>query len=111
MIEAMSAGTPVIAWPHGAVPEVITDGVSGRIVDTIESAVDAIQHASYMDRRKVRGEFERRFTAKRVASDYMDAYRTLLARIRAEAGLAALPALDEISRQIPTEHSEVGVAG
>ncbi len=108
MIEAMSAGTPVIAWPSGAVPEVITDGVSGRIVDSIESAVDAVQQAAYMDRRKVRGEFERWFTAERMASNYIDAYRVLLAR--ADASLAALPALDEISRHIATGRPEAGVA-
>jgi glycosyltransferase involved in cell wall biosynthesis len=56
MIEAMSAGTPVIAWRNGSVPEVVTEGVSGRIVDSIESAVDAVQHAPRMDRRKVRAE-------------------------------------------------------
>src|SRR3984893_7754878 len=58
MIEAMSAGTPVIAWPNGSVPEVITEGVSGRIVDSIEAAAEAVQHAPRMDRRKVRAAFE-----------------------------------------------------
>ena len=54
MIEAMSAGTPVIAWPNGSVP----DGVSGQIVDSIEAAVVAVQQAVQMDRRAVRAEFE-----------------------------------------------------
>ena len=64
MIEAMSAGTPVIAWPNGSVPEVVTDGVSGRIVDSIDAAAKAAQQAAQMDRRQVRAEFERRFTAE-----------------------------------------------
>jgi hypothetical protein len=78
MIEAMSAGTPVIAWPNGSVPEVIAEGVSGRIVDSIEAAVEAVQQAAYMDRRKVRAEFEKRFTAARMARAYVAAYRALL---------------------------------
>jgi glycosyltransferase involved in cell wall biosynthesis len=66
MIEAMSAGTPVIAWANGSVREVITEGVSGRIVTSIEAAVEAAHQAAQMDRRKVRAEFERRFTAERM---------------------------------------------
>jgi glycosyltransferase involved in cell wall biosynthesis len=96
MIEAMSAGTPVIAWPNGSVPEVITEGVSGRIVDSIEAAVEAVQQAAYMDRRKVRAEFEKRFTAARMARAYVAAYCALLAHLPATARLpevAMLPAV------------------
>jgi glycosyltransferase involved in cell wall biosynthesis len=81
MIEAMAAGTPVIAWPNGSVPEIITEGVSGRIVDSIEAAVEAVQQAAHMDRRKVRAEFEKRFTAARMARAYVAAYRALLAHV------------------------------
>jgi hypothetical protein len=88
MIEAMSAGTPVIAWPNGSVPEVVTEGVSGRIVDSIEAAVEAVQQAAYMDRRKVRAEFEKRFTAARMARAYVAAYRSLLARVLANTAYA-----------------------
>ncbi|MGQ0444194.1 MAG: glycosyltransferase family 4 protein, partial [Beijerinckiaceae bacterium] len=87
MIEAMSAGTPVIAWPNGSVPEVVTEGVSGRIVDSIESAAAAAQQALDMDRRRVRAEFERRFTAARMARAYVAAYRSLLAHVPATAHL------------------------
>jgi glycosyltransferase involved in cell wall biosynthesis len=80
MIEAMSAGTPVIAWANGSVREVITEGVSGRIVTSIEAAVEAAHQAAQLDRRKVRAEFERRFTAERMAGAYIAAYRLLLAR-------------------------------
>jgi glycosyltransferase involved in cell wall biosynthesis len=80
MIEAMSAGTPVIAWRNGSVPEVIREGVSGFIVDSIDAAAAATRQAGSMDRRKVRAEFERRFTAERMAEDYLAAYHSLLAR-------------------------------
>jgi glycosyltransferase involved in cell wall biosynthesis len=68
MIEAMSAGTPVIAWSNGSVPEVITDGVSGWIVDSVEAAAKAAREAALVDQRKVRAEFERHFTAERMAA-------------------------------------------
>jgi glycosyltransferase involved in cell wall biosynthesis len=80
MIEAMSAGTPVIAWRNGSVPEVITDGVSGWIVDSADAAVAAAREAASMDRRKVRAEFERRFTAGRMAADYIEVYGLLSPR-------------------------------
>jgi glycosyltransferase involved in cell wall biosynthesis len=83
MIESMSAGTPVIAWRNGSVPEVISDGVSGVIVDSIESAVAAVRTVSAMSRASVRAEFERRFTAERMAHAYLAAYRTLLERASA----------------------------
>jgi glycosyltransferase involved in cell wall biosynthesis len=78
MVEAMSAGTPVIAWRNGSVPEVVTDGVSGRIVDTMEAAVAAVDEVSGFDRAIVRAEFERKFTAARMARSYVDAYSDLL---------------------------------
>lgn len=91
MIEAMSAGTPVIAWPNGSVPEVIADGVSGRIVGSIDAAAGAARQIAHMDRRKVRAEFERRFTAERMADAHIAAYRLLLARASAPRGLWCLP--------------------
>ena len=91
MIEAMSAGTPVIAWRNGSVPEVITDGVSGWIVDSIDAAVAAAREAASMDRRKVRAEFEQRFTAGRMSADYIDVYGRLLARVTAKAKINSKP--------------------
>jgi glycosyltransferase involved in cell wall biosynthesis len=107
MIEAMSAGTPVIAWPNGSVSEVVTEGVSGRIVDSIESAVEAVQQAACMDRRKVRAEFESRFTAARMARAYVAAYRSLLAPVPATARLpeVAIPAVS--ARQVAWLESEL----
>lgn len=78
MIEAMAAGTPVIAWRNGAVPEVIEDGVSGRIVGSIEAAVDAVETIDRIPRAGVRAAFERRFTDRRMAADYAEVYRALI---------------------------------
>jgi glycosyltransferase involved in cell wall biosynthesis len=80
MIEAMSAGTPVIAWREGSVAEVVTDRVSGVIVESIEAAVAAVKESATMSRAAVRAEFERRFTVERMARAYVDAYHLLLAR-------------------------------
>jgi glycosyltransferase involved in cell wall biosynthesis len=80
MIEAMSAGTPVIAWRNGSVPEVIEDGVSGRIVATMDEAVAAVMDVKNLSRRGVREGFASRFTAKRMAQTYVAAYRELLDR-------------------------------
>jgi glycosyltransferase involved in cell wall biosynthesis len=79
MIEAMACGTPVIAFPRGAVPEVIEDGVSGRIVETIEGAAAAAQRIGELDRARVRAAFEQRFTVERMAADYVRIYHDRLA--------------------------------
>ena len=79
MIEAMACGTPVIAYRRGSVPEVIEENVSGFVVDTIEDAVAAVRRIEELDRVKVRAEFERRFTAKRMAHDYVSIYQQLTA--------------------------------
>lgn len=77
MIEAMACGTPVIAYRHGAVPEVITDNRVGFIVDGIEQAVAAVSNVDTFDRRVCRQVFEKRFSARRMASDYLAAYQTM----------------------------------
>jgi glycosyltransferase involved in cell wall biosynthesis len=77
MIEAMACGTPVMAFRCGSVPEVIDDGVSGVLVDSVQEAVENIGHVLRLDRRKVRATFEKRFTAERMARDYVDIYRQL----------------------------------
>jgi glycosyltransferase involved in cell wall biosynthesis len=79
VIEAMASGTPVIAWACGSVPEVVAHGVSGFIVDSIEDAVRAVEMASRLRRAAVRADFEARFTATRMARDYLGAYRRLFA--------------------------------
>jgi glycosyltransferase involved in cell wall biosynthesis len=77
MIEAMSCGTPVIASRRGAVPEIVEDGVTGFIVETIDEAVAAVPRALALDRRRVRARFEERFSAERMARDYLSVYRAL----------------------------------
>jgi glycosyltransferase involved in cell wall biosynthesis len=80
MIEAMACGTPVLAFRCGSVPEVIDDGVSGMVVDSEEEAVAALPAILSYDRRCVRRRFEERFTAARMAEDYLDVYRGLSTR-------------------------------
>jgi glycosyltransferase involved in cell wall biosynthesis len=77
MIEAMACGTPVIAFRAGSVPEVIDDGVTGFIVDSEEEAVRAAGRVGKLNRREIRRIFEQRFTARRMADDYVDIYRQL----------------------------------
>ena len=79
MIEAMACGTPVLAFRCGAVPEVVEDGVTGAIVDTIEEAITALPRVIALDRQAVRKHFEQRFSASRMAKDYVAVYRSLLA--------------------------------
>ena len=78
MIEAMACGTPVLAFRCGSVPEIVDDGVTGRIVTTMDEAVRAIPSILQMDRRAVRRRFEERFSAARMARDYVKIYRTML---------------------------------
>jgi glycosyltransferase involved in cell wall biosynthesis len=77
MIEAMACGTPVLAFRCGSVPEVIDEGVTGRIVETEDEAVAALGHVLSLDRRLVRRRFDERFTANRMAKDYVKLYRAL----------------------------------
>jgi glycosyltransferase involved in cell wall biosynthesis len=77
MIEAMACGTPVVAFRRASVPEVIKEGLSGFIVDTVEEAVAAVRRVADLDRAKIRAEFERRFTAERMACDYLDIYQEI----------------------------------
>ena len=79
MIEAMACGTPVVAWNCGSVPEIIEDGVTGFIVESIDEAVEAVRKCSALDRAGVRHRFDGRFTAERMARDYIRLYETLLA--------------------------------
>jgi glycosyltransferase involved in cell wall biosynthesis len=78
MIEAMANGTPVIGFRCGSVPEVIDDGLTGLIVDSVDEAVAAVPRALALDRSAVRDRFEERFEVERMASDYLAVYRRLL---------------------------------
>ena len=81
MIEAMACGTPVLAFRCGSVPEIVDEGVSGMIVETIEEAIAAAPRLLAMDRRTVRKQFELRFSSARMANDYVHLYRRMLRRI------------------------------
>lgn len=85
MIEAMACGTPVLAFRYGSAPEVIDDGVSGILVDTVEQAVESLGRVLELDRRKVRESFETRFTTERMTRDYLDIYQNLPGVLRQTA--------------------------
>jgi glycosyltransferase involved in cell wall biosynthesis len=91
MIEAMSCGTPVIAFNRGSVPEVVEQGVTGFVVETAEDAAAAVEQALELDRARIRATFEQRFTSDIMAMNYEAAYRSVLdmARITPLAELAA----------------------
>lgn len=80
MIEAMACGTPVVAFRCGSAPEVIEDGETGFLVDTVEQAVAAAARVGQLDREAIRGRFELRFSATAMARRYLDVYGDLLAR-------------------------------
>lgn len=78
MIEAMACGTPVLAFKNGSVPEVIDEGVTGYVVETVEDAIKVLPKVLELDRRTIRATFDERFTVKRMAQDYVRLYRKLL---------------------------------
>jgi glycosyltransferase involved in cell wall biosynthesis len=77
MIEALACGTPVIAWPHGSVPEVLEDGKTGYLVETIAEAVEAVAKVGQLSRAECRRAFEQRFDATHMAYQYERVYRGL----------------------------------
>jgi glycosyltransferase involved in cell wall biosynthesis len=85
VIEALACGTPVIAWNHGSVPELIDHDQTGFIVNTIEDAVKAVARTTDLDRRRCRQVFEQRFTADRMARDYLAVYEGLLGQAAGQA--------------------------
>ena len=89
MIEALACGTPVLAFRCGSVPEVLTDGVTGCIVDDVDDAVESVKKLVRLDRGRCRYEFEARFTARRMAHDYIRLYERLTAARSAREPAAA----------------------
>jgi glycosyltransferase involved in cell wall biosynthesis len=77
MIESMACGTPVIAFNRGSVPEVIDHGLTGYIVEDVQGAVAALQRLDELSRVQIRAQFERRFSAKTMAQNYVDGYMAL----------------------------------
>jgi glycosyltransferase involved in cell wall biosynthesis len=80
MIESMACGTPVVAFNGGSVPEVVDPGITGYIVNDMEEAVRAASVVHTLDRKQCRAQFERRFSAGRMAREYTDLYATLIQR-------------------------------
>jgi glycosyltransferase involved in cell wall biosynthesis len=80
MIEAMACGTPVIAYRQGSVPEVMEEGVTGFIVHSLEDAVLAAERIPSLSRQRCRQLFEGRFSASRMARDYLAIYQRVVDR-------------------------------
>jgi glycosyltransferase involved in cell wall biosynthesis len=91
MIEAMACGTPVLAFSHGSVSEIIDQGVTGAIVDTVNEAVMMLPRVIALDRRAVRQRFEQRFSSVLMANDYVAVYRSLLKRSSLSEREATVP--------------------
>ena len=98
MIEAMACGTPVLACRRGSVEEVVDDGLTGHIVDSIDEAIVTLPRVMALDRRAVRRRFEERFTATRMAKDYLRVYKSL----PAGANVKLVPSQAEPSRAEPS---------
>ncbi|HEX2164084.1 MAG TPA: glycosyltransferase family 4 protein [Thermoanaerobaculia bacterium] len=92
-IEALACGTPVVAWPHGAVPEVLEDGVTGFLVDSVEAAAAAVERIGTLSRRRCREVFEERFSTPRMADDYLALYERLIAERRPALAPPVRPAV------------------
>jgi len=98
MIEAMACGTPVLAFRCGSVPEIVDEGVTGAIVGSMEEAIAALPRVIELDRKKVRQRFEQRFSATRMAKDYVSVYRSLTESSKSV----------DVAKQIPRLHLENG---
>lgn len=93
VIEALACGTPVIAWPHGSVPEILNEGESGFIVGEMDAAVRALKNVETLDRSQVRKVFEERFSVSAMAGNYFQLYKKLLAT--KDSGSEALQVQDQ----------------
>ncbi len=111
MIDAMACGTPVVAFRCGSTPEVIEDGETGFLVDTLEQAVAAAGRAHLLDRAAIRAHFDLRFSSTAMARRYLDVYGDLLAkRPFAEAPLAdVVTPLRPLEDRIFASHGRSGV--
>jgi glycosyltransferase involved in cell wall biosynthesis len=81
MAEAMATGTPVVAFRAGSVPEVVVDGVTGFVADTLHDMAEAIPRVQALDRRACRTHVERHFSPSAMADGYEGAYEALLASV------------------------------
>jgi glycosyltransferase involved in cell wall biosynthesis len=77
MIESMACATPVIAFKHGSVPEIMEDGLTGFVVETVAEAATAVGRLDLLFRPSIRSRFEERFSARAMAREYVRIYRRL----------------------------------
>ena len=88
-MEALACGTPVVAFPNGALPDIVEHGRTGYLVGTVEEMAGAMHAAASLDREACRAAARRRFSLDRMIAGYMDAYRSLSAQLPIGAGAAA----------------------
>jgi glycosyltransferase involved in cell wall biosynthesis len=105
MIEAMACGTPVLACACGSVPEIVEDGLTGRIASTMDEAVRAVPQVLALDRKAIRRRFEERFSSIRMTKDYLRVYRAMI-RKTARRGVLALAT----GSAVPATHMSTGAS-
>jgi glycosyltransferase involved in cell wall biosynthesis len=100
MIEAMACGTPVIAYNHGSIPEVVDHGITGFVVNSIDEAVKAIKDIDRIDRSTVRKVFEERFSASVMTDNYLRLYEQLLNGQNTTTKSAFLPSASKLNSKL-----------
>lgn len=96
VIEAMACGTPVIAWPHGSVPEILDEGESGFMVKDMETAVRALKNIQALDRAQVRKVFEERFSVNAMAGNYLNLYQKMIEEKGAESKVVSMQSRKQV---------------
>jgi glycosyltransferase involved in cell wall biosynthesis len=89
IIEALACGTPVIAWRNGSVPEIVEDGITGFVIESIDEGAKAVGRIAEISRQRCRQVFEKRFTCTRMARDYINLYQNLIGRLHPGISSAA----------------------
>jgi glycosyltransferase involved in cell wall biosynthesis len=89
MIEAMACGTPVVAYQMGSVPEIIEDGRTGYVVDSVHQAAKAVERIGSLDRKICRQIFDERFSARRMCLDYLEVFKGLAGQAPTEPDLTS----------------------
>ncbi|MDI6101256.1 glycosyltransferase family 4 protein [Actinoplanes sp. NEAU-A12] len=78
VVESMICGTPVIAYRKGSMPEVVDEGVTGLLVDSVDEAVTAVERIGEVDREACSAHARRRFSAERMVDEYLSIYRKIV---------------------------------
>ena len=108
MIEAMACGTPVIAYRHGSVPEIVRDGLNGFVVDDLAGAIAAVPRILEIDRRACRELFEARFSARRMAADYIELYAQLAGERESVPRVISVDVPARVAASTPIPHNRDG---